>query len=477
MRIDILTLFPEMFEGVLGTSILGRAARDVPDPAAPDDLARARPAAVSYHLHQLRDYSADPKHQKVDSPPYGGGPGMVMQCQPVWDAVAAITHQDGGVCAQRILLTPTGRPLTQRLCERLAKLPRLLLIAGHYEGLDQRVLDRLADLPHRVGPGREPDFAASVSTQPADAPPVSGGDPDPEAGEAELPPLLEISVGDYVLSGGELPAMTLVDAVVRLLPGVLGHADSAREDSFSPGRARLLDHPHYTRPAVWEGRGVPEVLLQGNHAAIDAWRAEQSRSITARRRPDLLGLENGVTPGRATPPPTVLRDAGPADTEALLTLHREVFPGTPEASLVRDLIAGYDVLFSVVAQQNDHLLGHVLLTSMTHSDGGSVRGLAGLGPLAVHPDHRRRGIGAALVREAIRQAKENRVAAVLVLGDPDYYRRFGFAPAAEAGLSCRYPDAGDAFQVLRLRPPTAPPIPQGVVDYTPAFAEHFPPGG
>lgn len=228
MRIDVLTLFPEMFTGVLGASILKRAVEA---------------GVVSYHLHNIRGYTTD-KHQKVDKPPYGGGPGMVIQCQPVWDAVTAVEALDP-TPARRIFMTPQGRRLDQPLVEELATLPRLLILAGHYEGIDQRVIDRL-----------EP---------------------------------LEISVGDYVLSGGELPAMTIIDAVVRLLPGALGDEASVDHESFSRGADRLLDYPHYTRPPEWAGMKVPDVLLSGNHAQIEAWRREQARIRTAERRPDLLG--------------------------------------------------------------------------------------------------------------------------------------------------------------------------------------------
>ncbi len=240
LRIDVLTLFPEMFDGVLGSSILKRAAEPVAHPAKPDEV---RPPVVSYHVTNLRDYT-DNKHQKVDQPSFGGGPGMVIQCQPVWDAVQSVEAQDERP-ATRILLTPQGQPLTQPIVEELAQQPRLLMIAGHYEGIDERVIQKLA-------------------------------------------PIREISVGDYVLSGGELPAMTLIDAVVRLLPGALGHQDSAHHDSFSPGAKRLLDHPHYTRPRTWEGMDAPEVLLSGNHAKIEAWRQAEALKRTQERRPDLL---------------------------------------------------------------------------------------------------------------------------------------------------------------------------------------------
>ena len=239
MRIDVLTLFPQMFEPVLGSSILKRAADpnlETLDPNATEPL-------VSYHLTDIRDFAGN-KHQKVDRPPYGGGPGMVMQCQPIWDAVHAVEAADP-IPATRIVMTPQGEKLDQPLVEELADNQRLMIIAGHYEGIDERVIEA-------------------------------------------LDPIRQISIGDYVLSGGELPAMVLIDAVVRLIPGVLGDDESANQDSFSAGNERLLDCPHYTRPPQWQGVDVPEVLLSGDHAAIEAWRREQSRSRTLKRRPDLL---------------------------------------------------------------------------------------------------------------------------------------------------------------------------------------------
>lgn len=230
MRIDILTLFPEVFEPVLGASITGRA--------------RAA-GLVEWFATDIRDF-ADNKHKKVDDRPFGGGPGMVMMCQPLWDAVQTVESRDPRP-ATRILTTPQGEPLTQSVVEELAELPRLLLIAGHYEGIDERVVQRLAPR--------------------------------------------EISVGDFVLSGGEIPALALIDAVVRLLPGALGHEESAATDSFSPAgpdRARLLDCPHYTRPRVWEGLEAPDILLSGDHGKVEAWRLAQRRDRTSRRRPDLL---------------------------------------------------------------------------------------------------------------------------------------------------------------------------------------------
>ncbi len=237
LRIDILTLFPEVFEPVLGSSITGRA--------------RAA-GLVEWHATNIRDF-ADNKHKKVDDRPFGGGPGMVMMCQPVWDCVRAVEARDARK-ATRILLTPQGTPLTQPMVEDFAKKERLLLIAGHYEGLDERVIEAL-----------EP---------------------------------VEVSIGDFVLSGGEIPALALIDAVVRLLPGALGHEDSAAEDSFMPvgeGGQRLLDCPHYTRPRDWNGKTAPEVLFSGDHGRVAKWRLDQKLTRTRDRRPDLL------PPGNSTP--------------------------------------------------------------------------------------------------------------------------------------------------------------------------------
>jgi tRNA (guanine37-N1)-methyltransferase len=243
LRIDVLTTFPEMFApsspAALGVSI----------------PARARSAGlVSWHATNLREYT-DEKHQKTDDRPFGGGPGMVMMCQPIWDAVHAVEAQDPRP-AMRILMTPQGTPMTQRIVEDLATRPRLLIIAGHYEGLDERVIEALRPM--------------------------------------------ELSLGDYVISGGELAAMVLMDAVIRLLPGALGDDESTLHESFSFGQPTttakatpsapipLLDFPQYTRPREWMGRGVPEVLLSGDHAAIARWREAQRHERTQARRPDLL---------------------------------------------------------------------------------------------------------------------------------------------------------------------------------------------
>ncbi len=228
MRIDIVSLFPELVTAFFAHSIIGRARA-----AGILDLAVTNP----------RDFSTD-KHHHVDDTPYGGGSGMLMQAAPVYAAVEHILPER--TAATRVILTaPTGTPFTQETAKRLATYERLVLICGHYEGIDQRVEDGLTDET--------------------------------------------ISIGDYVLTGGELPAMIITDAVARMIPGVLGAADSAGEDSFYTG---LLEYPQYTKPAVFRGREVPEVLLSGHHANIAAWRRRESIRRTWQRRPDLLARVN-----------------------------------------------------------------------------------------------------------------------------------------------------------------------------------------
>jgi tRNA (guanine37-N1)-methyltransferase len=225
MRIDILTLFPEMFTGVLGESILQRAEEK---------------SAVSYHVHNFRDY-ADNKHKTVDDYPYGGGAGMVLKPQPIFDAVAALKEQAEQRRPRVILLCPQGETYNQKKAEELSMEEQLIFICGHYEGYDERIRTHLVTD--------------------------------------------EISIGDYVLTGGELGAMVVIDSVVRLLPEVLGKEESHQQDSFSTG---LLEHPHYTRPADFRGIKVPDVLLNGNHKLIEEWRAKESLRRTLSRRPDLL---------------------------------------------------------------------------------------------------------------------------------------------------------------------------------------------
>lgn len=432
MRLDFITLFPEMFESVLGSSILKRAAEQVANPADASDV---REPVVSYHLHNPRDF-AENKHNKVDDGPYGGGAGMVLQCQPIYDCVMAAEAEHPGVPVTRIAVTPTGVPLNQKLVEELADKPRLLILCGHYEGFDQRVLD-------------------------------------------ELKPM-EVSLGDYVLTGGELPAMVLADAVVRLIPGVIGKQGSHVNDSFSPGAERLLDHPHYTRPPEWKGREVPDVLLSGDHKKIEAWRREQSIELTKQRRPDLLaGPLVGTSHGLSAPASgaanriIVIRDAAAADHEAIDALLKASF-GTPaEANLVRALRDHGDAPIELVAEaapvagssRTPQLLGHILFSPLTiQSSDGRLRPMA-LGPLAVDAAWRGRGIGKALVKQGLRACEDARAGAVFVLGEPDYYQSLGFETASKHGFTNTF-GVDEPFRVKLLKPLTGP---AGMVQYAPAF--------
>ncbi len=224
MKIDVLTLFPAMFAGPLDESIVKRA-RDT--------------GRLTLTIHNLRDYAHD-RHRTVDDKPFGGGPGMLLKPGPIFEAVEGLTEKR----TRTVLLGPAGRKLTQAIVQELAEEAHLLLVCGSYEGIDERVRQALADD--------------------------------------------EISIGDYVLTNGALPAMVLIDAVARLLPGVLGDETSSVDESFSVGQ---LEYPQYTRPAEYRGLKVPEVLLSGDHAAIARWRAEQARKRTLERRPDLSGPE------------------------------------------------------------------------------------------------------------------------------------------------------------------------------------------
>ncbi|WP_459967271.1 tRNA (guanosine(37)-N1)-methyltransferase TrmD [Paenibacillus sp. JCM 10914] len=226
MRVDVLTLFPEMFDGVFHSSILGKAAEK---------------SIVQLNAINFRKYAGN-KHSTVDDTPYGGGGGMVLKPDPIFAAVEDITKSEVGQGSPRIILMcPQGETFTQKKAEELSREEHLVFICGHYEGYDERIREHLVTD--------------------------------------------ELSIGDYVLTGGELPAMTVIDAVVRLLPGVLGNETSAATDSFSTG---LLEYPHYTRPAEFRSWKVPDVLLSGHHANIEIWRREQALKRTWERRPELL---------------------------------------------------------------------------------------------------------------------------------------------------------------------------------------------
>lgn len=222
MKIDILTIFPEMFDNVLSTSILGRASAK---------------GILEFHAHNIRDYSQS-KHKNTDDYPFGGGAGMIMMAQPIFDCIEDVVKESKARC---IVMSPRGKVLTPELAMELANEEHIIILAGHYEGIDERVMELMDD---------------------------------------------EISIGDYVLTGGELPAMVLVDCLSRFIPGVLGSADSTEDESFSG--SGLLEYPQYTRPASFRGREVPAVLLSGNHAEINKWRRQQSIIKTKQMRPDLL---------------------------------------------------------------------------------------------------------------------------------------------------------------------------------------------
>ncbi|MFL6277427.1 MAG: tRNA (guanosine(37)-N1)-methyltransferase TrmD [Blastocatellia bacterium] len=223
MRFDIVTIFPEIFRGVFEFGIIRRAVEA---------------GLIEINLHDLRDYTFD-RHRQVDDRPFGGGAGMVMKPEPLFRAIEAVTHAASD--ATVVMLSPQGRLLTQPVVEELAGRKQVVLICGRYEGVDERVVEQLADD--------------------------------------------EISIGDYVLSGGEIPAMVIVDAVTRLIPGALGCNESAERESFADG---LLDYPHYTRPAEYRGLKVPDVLVGGHHGEIEKWRRRKAMEKTLSSRPDLL---------------------------------------------------------------------------------------------------------------------------------------------------------------------------------------------
>ncbi len=221
MKIDILTIFPEMFGGVINSSITKRAVEK---------------GILEFNIHNIRDFSLN-KHKNTDDYPFGGGPGMVMMAQPIMDAIESI---EGYESARKIYLSPRGRVLSTEVAKELSKDEHLILLCGHYEGIDERVMTLIDE---------------------------------------------EISIGDYILTGGELPAMVLIDCVSRFIDGVLGCEESAQDESFGDG---LLEYPQYTRPSEYRGMKVPEVLLNGNHALIAKWRREQSLLKTLEMRPELI---------------------------------------------------------------------------------------------------------------------------------------------------------------------------------------------
>lgn len=240
MEFDVLTLFPEIFRGSLSTSILGRAQEK---------------GLFSVHFQPIRDFATD-KHRTTDDLPYGGGPGMVMKPEPLYGAWAAARERNAALPSRTLLLSPQGRPLNQSLLEQwVREVPgkqRFILVCGRYEGVDERFIEECVDE--------------------------------------------EVSLGDFILTGGEIAALALIDGLVRLLPGALGNEASSASESFSEASEGLLEGPQYTRPPVFRGRPVPEVLLSGDHAKIAAWRRQQALSRTRVRRPDLLPRESRDNP-------------------------------------------------------------------------------------------------------------------------------------------------------------------------------------
>jgi len=231
MRIDVITIFPGLFEAFRSTSLIGAACRD---------------GILEVVVHDLREFTVD-RHRTVDDTPYGGGPGMVMRPEPLVEAIEALAGPKGESRRARVLLlSPQGRRFEQNWAQQLAHEGHLVLVCGRYEGVDQRVIEIAVDE--------------------------------------------EVSIGDYVLAGGELPALVLIEAVTRLVPGVMGNPESAESESFQTG---MLEGPQFTRPAEYRGIEVPAVLKSGDHQAIARWRADEARATTKRRRPDLLGQERG----------------------------------------------------------------------------------------------------------------------------------------------------------------------------------------
>ena len=224
MRFDILTLFPEVIDAVLGSSIIGRATQN---------------GIISVNSHNIRDYTKD-KHKKTDDTPYGGGKGMLMSTQPICDCFDAVKAQLDGGTTKVIYASPRGRIFNHEVAKELSSYDNIIILCGHYEGVDERVIEDIIDE--------------------------------------------EISIGDYVLTGGEIPACIMVDAISRLVPGVLSDKECYEKESIASG---LLEYPQYTRPRVWNGKEVPEVLLSGHHENIDKWRLQKSLELTKERRPDL----------------------------------------------------------------------------------------------------------------------------------------------------------------------------------------------
>ncbi|MBC8530173.1 tRNA (guanosine(37)-N1)-methyltransferase TrmD [Christensenellaceae bacterium NSJ-44] len=399
MRIDVLTLFPEMFSPVMDASILGRAQKN---------------GLLTVALHDIRTFSQD-KHKRVDDYPFGGGAGMVMTPQPLMDAIA---HAAGEGPCKRIYLTPQGRPFTQRVAEELAQQEHLVLVCGHYEGIDQRVIDTCIDD--------------------------------------------EISIGDFVLTGGELGAMVLIDCVSRLVQGVLGSEASAQDESFSA--AGLLEYPQYTRPAEYRGLGVPAVLLSGDATKIEAWRREKAIEKTARMRPDLLEKaeltpkEQALAARTRTGPANIeIRAAAAQDSAALVALQQYCY--YPLALRLGKME------IAPVAESQEAFAAHLLDAEqicLAAFDGARPVGgiLARNGAeevqilrLFVHPDYRLRGIASTLLQRIEERAGKASCKAFIPIEEQRdtlaFFKRCGFHPVGKAqycGLPARVLFKGERRQ-------------------------------
>ncbi|MCL2433251.1 MAG: tRNA (guanosine(37)-N1)-methyltransferase TrmD [Clostridia bacterium] len=392
MHVDILTVFPAAFDGIKTHSIWGRAQDK---------------GLLSLNIHDIRMHSTD-KHRRTDDTPFGGGAGLVMTAQPVVDAVGQLTMDNAQLTgARRIYLSPRGKPLTHALTKELAQEQALTLLCGHYEGIDQRALD------------------------------ICGFE--------------EISIGDYVLTGGEIPAMVLLDAVMRHIPGVLGCAESVEEESFSGG---LLEYPHFTRPAIYNKKPVPQVLQNGNHADITRWRTIESLKITAQNRPDLIKhyISSNIT----------IRKERPGDYRQVLPLTYHAFTDLwyhidrrriDEHYLIYLLKKSKSVINKLcfVAELNGVVVGHILYTkSAFRRPGGTVAPTCTFGPLSVLPELQRYGIGRRLALHSMEAARDQGWKAVIITGIPEYYPKLGFKRAADFGLTMMDGTTADYFMAYEL---------------------------